>query len=316
MKKKNYFLGILFIILPIFAYLMISTIVSTCVQVIYIAKIYMNGIPSYITDGTELTVYLTEELLKTDYTGCATFFADLVGAIVAFFWMRSLKNYDLPCKNVFNIKRVIGLISFGIFIQIASGLLINFVFMLLPTEVSESYTLLAETLTGDETSVFMFLAVVIMAPVCEEFFLRGLALQYGRKYMSDTLSVILTSVAFGLIHLSNVSIAGISGTLVQVVYACVYGVLLAVVRIKFKTVWSSVLVHFSINGFGEIISLFLNDTDYGMLVMVIVMIFSAVLSVLLYKKAGVPTEKTVAEIYNAHDIDTNMVYDNDTDGVV
>ncbi len=295
MKKNNFFLGILFTVLPIVAYLMTSTIVSSIVQMFYIAKIYENGIPSDITEIEAVTAYLTEELLKTDYTGTATFFADIVGAIIAFFWMRTLRRYSLPAKKVFNIKRVVILLSLGMFIQVATGLVMGLLFMILPESVSENYMELSGALTGEQTSVFMVLAVVVAAPVCEELFLRGLALQYGRKYMPDTAAIIITSLAFGMIHFSNIGLAGFSGVIVQVIYAFVYGIVLSYVTIKFKNVWASVLVHFAINGFAEILSFMNTESWITGVIMIIILLLSGDAAYFMFKKAGVPTEYTEAE---------------------
>ena len=137
-------------------------------------------------------------------------------------------------------------------------------FLILPENVGSDYEMLSEALTGDgTTSLGMALSVVIAAPIAEDLLMRGVALNYGRKYMNDTAAVIFSSLAFGCMHFSNISMAPLSGVLIQVIYASIMGAVLAVVAIRFKSVWASVFVHFIINGSGQLLSLLTGNSEKG-----------------------------------------------------
>lgn len=78
----------------------------------------------------------------------------------------------------------------------------------------------------------------VLPGLCEEFTNRGGFLTTMRGSFSQTQTIILCGLAFGLFH-QNVT---------QVFYTSLFGMLMATLTIKTKSIWPAALVHFMNNG--------------------------------------------------------------------
>ncbi|MCR5585543.1 MAG: CPBP family intramembrane metalloprotease [Lachnospiraceae bacterium] len=256
-EKKNWLLGIIMSIVPVVVFLLGNLIISSIVQLFYVPGIMAKA----LGDGGGMeklqdSVWLTEQLMNSSYVAVASLASDLLISVGIFFWWRAVRKPEVQVKNAFTGKKFVFLVFTGIAIQVTLNVIMALVFFILPESVSEDYQMLSGELTGDgSTSLAMALTVVVAAPIAEDLLMRGLALNYGRKYMNDTAAVIITSVAFGCMHFTNAQLAPLSGVIIQVVYATAIGVVLAIVAIKFKSVWAAVFVHFIVNGSAQLISL-------------------------------------------------------------
>lgn len=103
-----------------------------------------------------------------------------------------------------------------------------------------------DRLTGgsDELSVLYggnifveILMIGIIAPIGEELAFRALAYRRMRDYMPAWLSIILSSLIFGIYH----------GNLIQGIYAFILGLVLAYVYEKYKNILAPILVHAAAN---------------------------------------------------------------------
>lgn len=111
----------------------------------------------------------------------------------------------------------------------------------------------------------------IAAPLVEEMLIRGLLYSRLRHYMRPSVCMIITALAFGLIH----------GNLVQFVYAFLNGIVFAYVYERFKTIWASVLMHAIANFTSVVVELTLGNV-IGRLTIGDVMIISVVAIALLF----------------------------------
>ncbi len=103
--------------------------------------------------------------------------------------------------------------------------------------------------------VMLFL-IGIYGPFCEEFVFRGVIYNSFRKTGSVFWAIILSSLLFGLMHL-NIN---------QALYACVIGVLLALLVEATGSLWSSVVCHMVFNSQQVCVMFFyqwLQGTAYG-----------------------------------------------------
>ncbi len=103
--------------------------------------------------------------------------------------------------------------------------------------------------------VMLFL-IGIYGPFCEEFVFRGVIYNSFRKSGSVFWAIILSSLLFGLMHL-NIN---------QALYACVIGVLLALLVEATGSLWSSVVCHMVFNSQQVCVMFFyqwLQGTAYG-----------------------------------------------------
>lgn len=81
--------------------------------------------------------------------------------------------------------------------------------------------------------VLMMIYTAMVPAFCEEFLFRGLALNALRPY-GKTVAVIGSAVLFGLMH----------GSLEQILYTTVGGVVLALATLESGSLWIAVLIHF------------------------------------------------------------------------
>lgn len=88
------------------------------------------------------------------------------------------------------------------------------------------------------------LALAILAPAAltEELALRGYAFSLLRRACGVTTAVLLTSAAFGFLHLFNPGV-----TAQSVVLVALAGVFLALVRLAFDSLWAAWLAHLGYN---------------------------------------------------------------------
>ncbi|MFA6167746.1 MAG: type II CAAX endopeptidase family protein [Gemmatimonadaceae bacterium] len=92
------------------------------------------------------------------------------------------------------------------------------------------------------TGAGLALAILVPAALTEELALRGYAFTLLRRAWGVTTAVLLTSVAFGLLHLFNPGVTAQSVVLVSLA-----GVFLALVRLAFDSLWAAWLAHLGYN---------------------------------------------------------------------
>ncbi len=254
MKEKNPVLGVILMVVPVLVMLIVSFLISFIGSFVYTVKIALDA----HIEGTDMfdMAVLQKGMTGGTFVATLSLAADIIVALIAFLWWRRIRQPEVPVSKAFNLKKLGFLTMCGIGLQMIVSLTLAAMLTFLPENISEEYQALSEGLTGTgTTSLPMFLLVVFAAPICEDLIIRGVALNFGRRYMSNVAAVIISSLAFGLMHLSNVSITGFSGVMVQVIYAVPLGVVLAVIIIKFKSVWAGVFTHFIINLTGQVLSL-------------------------------------------------------------
>jgi len=88
------------------------------------------------------------------------------------------------------------------------------------------------------------LAAAMLAPsaLTEELTFRGYALTLMQRAWGTRVAVVVTSVAFGLVHLLNPGV-----TVQSVLLVALAGVFLAIVRLALDSLWSASLAHFAYN---------------------------------------------------------------------
>ena len=93
----------------------------------------------------------------------------------------------------------------------------------------------------------------------EEVVFRGVILivllqRFPKTKKGMFMAVIISSAVFGLIHLINILTgANVGSTLLQVGYSFLMGMMWAVVFIKTKNIWMSIILHASYNFFGMVL---------------------------------------------------------------
>ena len=86
------------------------------------------------------------------------------------------------------------------------------------------------------------LLIGVLLPVFEELFFRGVIINLLKKHFGSVSCIFLSAIFFGLAHLNPFEI-----NLIQPIYAFALGILLAVLRQRFGSVFAPALAHVAFN---------------------------------------------------------------------
>lgn len=132
-----------------------------------------------------------------------------------------------------------GLLS-GAALAPALYLAVTLLMMVLPEAWLESY---AEASAGiSDGGVTGVIAVVLVAPVAEEFIFRGLIMTRLARAMPGWLAAALAAAIFGVCH----------GHPVWFAYAFVLGMVFGLMDLRLGSIWPSILAHMVFNAIGQV----------------------------------------------------------------
>lgn len=152
-------------------------------------------------------------------------------------------------------------------------LIIAFALALLPEAWQESYGEASANL--GEVSAAGLIAVVVVAPVLEEFIFRGLVLNRLSRVMPWWLAVVLSAAVFGACH----------GHPVWFCYAFVLGSVFGFIVLRTGSIVPTILAHVVFNGIGQIFSA-VPETEEGteLLIAIGVLLAVAIVAPILDRK--------------------------------
>jgi len=96
-----------------------------------------------------------------------------------------------------------------------------------------------------ENRISSLIMIVILAPLLEELFCRGIILRGLLKHMSPLSAILLSALIFGIIHMNPW----------QAIPAFLIGALMGWIYWKTRSLWATIFIHFVNNGFAYIITL-------------------------------------------------------------
>lgn len=166
-----------------------------------------------------------------------------IGVILLFYRIRRKKLGDALW-----LRRVEGpgLLS-GAVLAPALYLAVTVAMMALPEAWLDSYAEASSGVSGG--GVIGIVAVVLVAPVVEEFIFRGLIMTRLAQAMPGWLAAALSAAIFGLCH----------GHPVWFAYTFVLGVLFGLMDLRLGSIWPSILAHMVFNGVGQVLDLLPED---------------------------------------------------------
>lgn len=139
--------------------------------------------------------------------------------------------------------------SLSIVIALLTMLLLQLTTKMGITDSAESTGILY--MSADMTSaVILFFHKVVLAPLFEEFWFRGMVLQSLRPY-GNGFAIFVSSLLFGLTH----------ANLQQFFYTAAIGMILGYVAVQTGSVITSTVMHAMFNAVGAIASLFMASSD-------------------------------------------------------
>ena len=111
----------------------------------------------------------------------------------------------------------------------------------------------------------------------EELYFRGIICNMWKE--KETKAVIISSVLFGMSHLLNVmGGAGLAETLLQMAFAFTYGVVMAFVILRTKSIWPCILLH----AFHDFCGFITNEGDMKLNIIVGTIQFAVLLAYCIY----------------------------------
>ena len=166
-----------------------------------------------------------------------------IGVILLFYRIRRKKLGDALW-----LRRVEGpgLLS-GAALAPALYLAVTVAMMALPEAWLDSYAEASSGVSGG--GVIGIVAVVLVAPVVEEFIFRGLIMTRLAQAMPGWLAAAPSAALFGLCH----------GHPVWFAYTFVLGVLFGLMDLRLGSIWPSILAHMVFNGVGQVLDLLPED---------------------------------------------------------
>ena len=102
-----------------------------------------------------------------------------------------------------------------------------------------------------DSSVMAWITAVLCAPVVEELVFRGLCYTRLKQGMPMLAAMILSAWGFGMVH----------GTIIWVLYASLFGFVLAWLYEKYRSLTACIVMHLSFNLFGQLMSLVTEMSD-------------------------------------------------------
>ncbi len=135
----------------------------------------------------------------------------------------------------------------------------------MPEAMLESLTAFAQ-----HKGVFIFLSMVVLAPLCEEIIFRGIILDGLLKKYSPVIAIIVSSVLFGAVHLNPW----------QFVTGLVLGIFMGWVYYRTKNLTMAILMH-AVANFTGYVSRFFIDPEEGSFLLVVVAAAIGVFSVVM-----------------------------------
>lgn len=174
----------------------------------------------------------------------------------------------IPIKEYFNI------VILGIGITILLLFLSSILTKLIP-----SYNEVSNQLATSRESVLQLIITIVLIPIYEEIFYRGIIFGYLKKEFNIIVSVIVQALVFGFMHLN----------LVQGIYTFIFGIVLALVYMYSNSILGNITVHITFNLLGiliipKLLENFPNMSVVLLIIGIVFVIFSSIKMIGKYDK--------------------------------
>lgn len=177
--------------------------------------------------------------ILSKYTVLISVICDLMTLLILLLMFRKKEeNLIMRCKfNKTNVSSII------LSILSAVGLiLVSSSFLYLTQNIFKDYDKVVSNISAGEENVFGVICVVVLIPIFEEIFFRGIIFNELRKNISLLFSIVLQALIFALAH----------GNVKQGVYAFVLGIIASAAYAWTKSIWSNIAIHITFNLFGSL----------------------------------------------------------------
>lgn len=283
---KKYLLMIWNILKYVLIYFLFQGVTGVVAAVYY--RLKYQGILS--------TVEIQEKLIVNIYPITA-----LAGVFSLLIFIILLKNKDenlwQRCRfDKISSKSIFLILLVAIGISVVSNGIVQLTYDMFPSyeNVSNSISEVFDTFSNNEevsrsisdyiSSILGILSITVLMPAFEEIFFRGLIFNELRKNTNIVVSIILQALIFAAFH----------GNMLQGIYTFILGVILALIYIWTKSIWSIIFLHIFYNILGTMVVPYLiQGLNYTIVYMSVGMIILVSSIVSIYKehlRTNVPSE--------------------------
>ncbi len=270
-KKKKSRVGYFFLSLtpPVACILLqlILGVIYTLVVTFYITFTKASsGVPFSEQD-------LVNSIMET--AGGSVMLYHVVGTIVFGLWYYfGCKKPKLKqsIKNLSGKAIIISLLG-GFFLCLLTNGIVGVEQYIIPDAVKQFEELMQSVGMGED--FLTIFSAVVLAPIGEEYVLRGLTLYYAKKaFPKFWMANVFQALMFGIIHLN----------LIQGIYAFVIGLFLGYVTERYHSILPAMIVHFVVNFCSTFVieKLFVGIPDIPVSYILLVAIPTAIISCLIY----------------------------------
>lgn len=229
--------------------LLVGMFALTCFLLRMMADVVISAVvlPLAANEAPYTLIYTVNVLLSA-------LFLQILPSVIGFFIFRYYKNSEKPLKRLYhkpkNLGKALGntVAVYG-FAQIFNILTLVIIFLInkLAGETSIDNPITSALPMSLETGLVFMLLAGIIAPVFEEFMVRGLVFGELKQY-GNGLAIFVSAVFFGLLH----------GNLSQFFYTTAMGVALGYITYATGGILASTIIHAIVNMLSVISSLLLN----------------------------------------------------------
>ncbi|MCM1988605.1 CPBP family intramembrane glutamic endopeptidase [Oceanirhabdus seepicola] len=230
-------------------YLVMQIVVGAFVGICLVAYVGATG------DISNISVNAEEIIQKNVFA--ITLFAALLTLIIYHFMLKSKENSLAKYCGVrkVSIKNATLIIIMGTCLAFLSSLVVGLLqdFFTDYATINESISSVTDAvkntggeLTHTRSSVEVIMAwigmfsMIIGIPVFEEVLFRGLIFNSLKSHLKIGWCVVVSAIIFGIAHMN----------VLQGIYACFLGVVLAIAYEKTKSIWAPIIMHVTYNFLG------------------------------------------------------------------
>ncbi len=225
MKKK--IKVIMFSILIVMAFVL-TQIIASFIGSIFISAQFINSALNPEEIQTEIAQTLSNNATIISIFGNIIF---LVLGILIYKIKKKKINEEISLNQIYLKDLLIPVIAIVTY-SISFNLLIN----ILPIPASLLGNTTELGIASQSNLAFYILAILIIAPIVEEFAFRGIIMTKLRKEYSSIVAIMISAILFGLIHL-------MTGSILIVLFAIIGGIIFGLSYEKTGTLFAPIIVH-------------------------------------------------------------------------
>lgn len=237
---------------------------SVCVRlglmmvVVYSARILCDGLLTLIAPWLQTLARLNYTLFYFVGTLLQILFLDVIPIISAVLLLKFRVNSGE--NKLYGKPRYFGkalkMFPAGYAIAIAARLLTMLLgsFFENDAALNESFNGLEDALTAPNLpcAIIMFVQLAVVAPICEEFWFRGVVMESLRPY-GNGFAIFVSALLFGLTH----------ANFEQFFYATVLGIFLGYIAISTQSIVTTTIIHAMFNSLSGVMMLLATNQSVG-----------------------------------------------------